>query len=178
MKTLTHVYETISSRCRYDLAVAAAINNELFTDNLDTGEFLKRNKQIVEASHLGCCLNFSLYLMVKLKEAGIHSMLISTPEEGGLKASVAYEVDGNWYVADIVEDIKCLTNAEKQYAIENGLPITYRKEVRQKFSEYYSRNAVLPLDKFKEQNDSVEMYADIFLYSGKMSAFMKTGHCI
>ena len=41
------IYETLTKRCRYDLDVAIAVNNELFADNLTASDFLKRNQRIV-----------------------------------------------------------------------------------------------------------------------------------
>lgn len=178
MNVVQSTYIGVASRGRYNLAVANAVNSELFTDDLTTFEFLNQNKKVVSGCHLGCCLNFSLYLMVKLKEMGIPSMLISTPEDGGQKASVAYESNGSWYVADIVEDIKFLTNVENEYAKENDFPATYNPAVRKEYKDHFSAHYALPLEEFKQNNESVEMFADIFSFDGKMSEFFNTGHKI
>ena len=178
MKNIISIYTPITSRGRYNLSVANEINAELLGDNPSTYELLKRNKKVIEGCHLGCCINFSLYLMEKLKENGIHSMLIATPEGNGKKTSVAYEKNGSWFVADIVEDIKFLSKIENDYARENSLQPVYRKEIRKNFREHFYAHYEIPLEDFKKEHEYVEMYADIFSYEGKMSDFFKSGHKI
>ena len=174
------IYETLTKRCRYDLDVAIAVNNELFADNLTASDFLKRNQRIVSSCHLGCCLNFSLCLMSMLKENGIHTRMVTTPEHGGKKVSVAYkEKEGDeWYIADIVEDIKFFTNLESEYAKENHTSPKYMHDLRQKHPEALRNHLSISLDEFKSQNEYVEMYADIFEFSGTMSDFLHTAHKI
>lgn len=171
-------YSSVAFKGRYDLAVANAINTQLFSYNLTTADFLHSNKKIVSACNLGCCLNFSLYLMVKLKENGIRSILISVPETIGQKACVAYEDGGTWYVADIVEDIKFFTNLENEYAEENDTLPVFMPDMRKKYSNNSTAHSAIPLLEFKAQNEYVTMYADIFSFKGKMSEFLKTGHRI
>lgn len=178
MKNIISIYSPITSKGRYNLAVANVINSEMLSDNPSTYDFLKRNKKVVESCHIGCCLNFSLFLMVKLKENGVHSILIATSEGNGKKTSVAYEKKGSWFVADIVEDIKFLTEVENDYSIENGLQLIHRKEIRQNYSDCFCTHSAIPLEDFKADNEYIEMFADIFSFEGRMSDFFKTGHLV
>lgn len=178
MNIVENVHICIVARCRYNLDVANAINSELFADDLTTVEFLHQNKKVVSSCHLGTSLNFSLYLMVKLKELGIPSMLICTQTDEGQKICVAYEFNGLWYVDDIAEDIKFLTNLDNKYAKRNQLPSTFKSHIRNKFKEHYTFHCAIPLELFKKRNSGVEMFADIFSFNGKMSDYLKTGHAL
>lgn len=178
MNNIQNLYTSVVSTGRYDLTVATAINSELFVANLTPAEFLSRNKKIIDSCHLGDSINFSLYFMLKLKEYGLHSTMISTPEDDVQKVSVSYEKDGMWFVSDIIEDIKFLTNIENKHAEKHGFPATYQKGLRQDFIDHFSDHYAIPLDDFKKINEYVKMYADIFWFEGKMSDFLKSGHLI
>ena len=72
----------------------------------------------------GCCFIFSSYMLNILNRYNINAYLIATVEYYGDKkrtrASVLYEDDGKWYVANPVEDIEYFTN--------NNVPFEERKK--------------------------------------------------
>ena len=57
----------------------------------------------------GCCFVFSAYMMAILNRYGINSYMIGTKEDTGTRASVMYEDNGVFYVANPVEDIEYFT---------------------------------------------------------------------
>lgn len=57
----------------------------------------------------GCCFVFSAYMMAVLNKYGINSYMIGTVEDTGTRASVMYEDNGEFYIANPVEDIEYFT---------------------------------------------------------------------
>lgn len=57
----------------------------------------------------GCCFVFSAYMMEILNKYGINNYMIGTVEGTGTRASVMYEDNGKFYVANPVEDIEFFT---------------------------------------------------------------------
>ena len=72
----------------------------------------------------GCCFVFSSYMLNILNRYNINAYLIATVEyygdKKGTRASVLYEDNGKWYVANPVEDIEYFTN--------NNVPFEERKK--------------------------------------------------
>ena len=58
----------------------------------------------------GCCFVFSAYMMNILNRYGIKNYMVGTVEDNGIRASVMYEEDGEFYIANPVEDIEYFTN--------------------------------------------------------------------
>ena len=58
----------------------------------------------------GCCFVFSAYLMSILNKYGINNYMIGTVEDTGTRASVMYEDNGEFYIANPVEDIEYFTS--------------------------------------------------------------------
>jgi hypothetical protein len=57
----------------------------------------------------GCCFVFSAYMIDILNKYGIKAYMIGSSEGNGIRASVLYEKDGQYYVANPVEDIEYFT---------------------------------------------------------------------
>ena len=57
----------------------------------------------------GCCFVFSSYMINTLNRFGINCYLIGSKEEKGIRASVMYEDNGIFYIANPVEDIEYFT---------------------------------------------------------------------
>lgn len=65
--------------------------------------------EYVDECGFGCCFVFSAYMMAILNKYSINNYMIGTAEGSGLRASVMYEDDGEFYVANPVEDIEYFT---------------------------------------------------------------------
>ena len=57
----------------------------------------------------GCCFVFSAYMLYVLNQFGINSYMIGTVENTGTRASVMYQDNGVFFVANPVEDIEYFT---------------------------------------------------------------------
>ena len=64
----------------------------------------------VDECNYGCCFVFSSYMINILNKYNINSYLIATKEDTGIRASVLYEDNGRWFVANPVEDIEYFTS--------------------------------------------------------------------
>ncbi len=64
----------------------------------------------VNDSGYGCCFVFSAYMIALLNNYGINSYMVATREGTGTRASVMYQDNGEFYVANPVEDIEYFTN--------------------------------------------------------------------
>ncbi len=58
----------------------------------------------------GCCFVFSAYMMAILNRYGINCYMIGSKEDTGIRASVMYEDNGEFYIANPVEDIEYFTS--------------------------------------------------------------------
>lgn len=87
----------------------------------------------------GCCFVFSAYMMNILNRYGINSYMIGTVEGTGTRASVMYEDNGEFYVANPVEDI--------EYFTEHNI----KPEDR---AAYYDGNSATMIVDGKKHNDS------------------------
>ena len=65
--------------------------------------------QHVNAGGKGCCFVFSAYMMNILNNEGINNYMIGTIEDGDIRASVMYEDNGEFFIANPVEDIERFT---------------------------------------------------------------------
>ena len=114
----------------------------------------------VNDSGYGCCFVFSAYMMNILNKYNINNYMIATREGNGTRASVMYEDNGKFYVANPVEDIEYFTN-------HNITPNNRAK--------YYDGNTSTMIIDEKPHNDSrytldefSKKYGDIWLI-GSMS---------
>ena len=57
----------------------------------------------------GCCFVFSAYVLNILEKYGINAYMVTSLENGGMRASILYEDDGVFYIANPVEDIEFFT---------------------------------------------------------------------
>ena len=57
----------------------------------------------------GCCFVFSSYMINIINQYKINSFLVGTIEDTGIRASVMYEENGIFYIANPVEDIEYFT---------------------------------------------------------------------
>ena len=57
----------------------------------------------------GCCFVFSSYMMKILNNYGINNYMIGTIEDTGIRSSVMYEENGEFYIANPIEDIEYFT---------------------------------------------------------------------
>jgi len=69
----------------------------------------------VNDCNYGCCFVFSAYMINILNRYNINSYLISTKEGTGIRASVMYEDNGNWYIANPVEDVEYFTDNDIKF---------------------------------------------------------------
>ena len=73
---------------------------------------------------VGCCFVFSAYMMKILNNYGINNFMVATTEGNGIRASVMYEDDNTFYIANPVEDIEYFTQKH-----------IYSKKTRAKYYE-------------------------------------------
>ena len=65
--------------------------------------------EYVDECGYGCCFVFSSYMMKILNNYKINNYMIGTIEDTGTRASVMYEDNGEFYIANPVEDIEYFT---------------------------------------------------------------------
>lgn len=102
--------------------------------------------QFVNECGKGCCFVFSAYMMKILNEHSINNFMVATVEGEGIRASVMYEDDGEFYIANPVEDIEFFT--------EHGI----KPEDRAKFYDGESATMVVGDDSHNDSRYTLEEF--------------------
>ena len=116
----------------------------------------------------GCCFVFSAYMMKILNDYEINNYMIGTVEGNGVRASVMYEDDGEFYIANPVEDIEYFTENDvdssdrKDYYIGdsatmiiNGIVHDDSRYTLEEFEDKYGKMWIIG-SMNKDSNDTLE----------------------
>lgn len=114
----------------------------------------------VNKYNYGCSFVFSAYMISILNDYGIRSYMIGTKEGAGIRASVLYEKDGEYYVANPVEDIK--------YFTENNITSDYRKYFYLEDTAKMLRNSKFHDDSCYTLEEFPRKYGDVW-FIGSMT---------
>ena len=90
--------------CNYDLGDGEMVANEVGT--LKTADALEHINSRLEEMHSGCCFNWAGSLAYRLIKLGHKVCIVTSPETGGLKVSLAYVDSVEILICDIVEYVK------------------------------------------------------------------------
>ena len=101
----------------------------------------------------GCCFVFSAYMMDILNKYNINCYMIGTVEDSATRASVMYEDNGVFYIANPVEDIEYFTKHK------------IKSEDR---ADYYVGNSATMIIDGIEHNDSRFTIEDFYKKYGKI----------
>jgi len=171
-KTTTNVEEIVNSAFREITSIGffdIKKGNEPIKPVLNRHMYVIPNamtKAIKNPKHkkdygFGCCFVFSAYMMKILNDYNINNFMVASNEGNGIRASVMYEDNGQFYIANPVEDIEYFT--KKHF---------YSKKTRAK---YYEGNTSTMTINNKSHNDSrytldefSQKYGDIYII-GSMS---------
>lgn len=81
-----------------------------FNDDLDLVP--KKFHDYVDENKTGCCLVFATYMLKELRDKGFISHIIFTKEGNGIRGSLLYFDEGEYFVANPVQDIEYFTNKD------------------------------------------------------------------
>ena len=101
----------------------------------------------------GGCFVFSAYLMKLLHDQGIASAMVMTVEDTGTRASVVYQDDGEFYIANPVVDIEMFTKKDIPSVLRNFT-------INSPENKY--KNSRIPLQEFANEFGQVSYLGDFY----------------
>lgn len=127
--------------------------NEPINMNDKLSEIPAKMYQHINKGGKGCCFVFSAYLMKVLHDQGIASAMVMSVEGTGTRASVIYQDNGEFYIANPVADIEMFTKKDIPSVLRNFT-------INSPENKY--KNSRIPLQEFANEFGQVSYLADFY----------------
>ena len=119
---VAEIYWNLFRHSRYNPLVGMYFNEQLSRENVSVQEMLERSANLIRFYRTGDFLHFSLALMVKLKENGIDSFLVSLSDT---VFSVGYQAENHSILIAHVPSAITSQNIDKRYCkSKSSIPLS------------------------------------------------------
>lgn len=113
MDEIKKMYKQVVTGNRYDYKEAMDHNLQMMHRQVKARELPDIEAEFVAENHVGCCLHYGMTLFKGLRDAGYEAYIAISMEENPITGqktdnhvSVLYVVDGQKFIADVVETVK------------------------------------------------------------------------
>lgn len=113
VEQIKKMYDQVTTGNRYDYKEASNHNLLMMQRQVTARELPDIEAEFVAQNHVGCCLHYGMTLFKRLRDAGYEAYIAISMEENPITGqktdnhvSVLYVVDGQQFIADVVETVK------------------------------------------------------------------------
>lgn len=115
----------------------------------------------VDNNQTGCCLVFATYMLKELHDEGFSSHIIFTKEGNGIRGSLLYFDDGEYFVANPVQDIECFTSKGLSKEERESLFVKDSAATRGEDGSICD-NSRIPLQEFADRYGDVRYFSSYY----------------